>query len=91
MNGALLSIYLTPPFKIHPTARKEVPVPIIVKKTDFRRPRKRLYSSRLTFNNLTNLTKILMRQNSMQQVLFHFSRSTESIKIFSYYKKPWAI
>ena len=32
-----------------------------------------------------------MRQNSMQQVLFHFSRSTDNIKILSRYKKPWAI
>ena len=37
---------------------------------------------RLMFNNLTKLAKILTRENSMQQVLFNFSRSTGSIKNF---------
>ena len=42
---------------------------------------------RLMFNNLTKLTEILMRENSMQEILFYFSRSTGSIKTFSWYKK----
>ena len=37
--------------------------------------------SRLMFHNLTKVTKILMRKNPMQQVLFHFSRSISSFKI----------
>ena len=54
--------------------------------------RKILYLSRLMFNNLTNLTKILTGRNTLQQILFHSSRSTSSIKIFSLqYKKPWVI
>ena len=52
--------------------------------------RKRYYSSRLVFNNLAKLIKILTKK-SMQQVLFHFSRSAGSIKVFSLYKKPQAI
>ena len=36
--------------------------------------RKRCYSSRLIFNNLTKLTKILTQKKSLQQVLFHLSR-----------------
>ena len=54
--------------------------------------RKILYLSRLMFNNLTNLTKILTGRNTLQQILFHSSRSTSSIKIFSLQcKKPWVI
>ena len=30
----------------------------------------------------------LTKENLMQQVLFHFSKSTGSIKTFSYNKKP---
>ena len=51
---------------------------------------KRCYSSRLVFNNLAKLTKILTKK-SMQQVLFNFNRSASSIKVFSLYKKPQAI
>ena len=55
------------------------------------------------FNDFTKLTKIrylnertlnaagfvfLTKENLMQQVLFHFSKSTGSIKTFSYNKKP---
>ena len=45
------------------------------------------------FNKLRKLTKILKRDNSMQQVLFHFSRSAAvlrilvSIKNLGQYKK----
>ena len=52
-----------------------------------------LYSSRMIFNDKT--TKILMIKKSMWQVLFHFSRSTSSIKSFNiknlgqYKKLPW--
>ena len=35
----------------------------------------------MMFNNLTKLMKILMRENSLQQVLFHFSRFTGILKI----------
>ena len=49
-------------------------------------------------NSLTKPTKILMRENSMQQVLFHFSRSTAVLRIFfsmknlgQYKKIPWEI
>ena len=54
--------------------------------------RKRCYSSRLVFNNLAKLTKILTKK-SMQQVLFNFNRSASSIKVlacirnFRQYKK----
>ena len=68
---------------------------ILIKKKYFTWLRTRLYLPRLVFNNLKKLTAILARKNSMQQV-FHFSRSTGSIKIFSYKnlgqnkKLPWA-
>ena len=35
------------------------------------------------FNNLAKLTNILTRKDSVQQVLFHFSRDMGSINIFS--------
>ena len=54
-------------------------------------PRKRYCSSRLMFNNLTKLTKILSKKKSVQQVLFHFSRNTGNTKIFSLFKKPQVI
>ena len=43
------------------------------------------------FNNLTKVTKILTKKKSKQQLLFHFSRSTSSIKIFSKCKKSGSI
>ena len=42
-------------------------------------------------NNLTKLMKILMKKNSMQQVLFYVTSSASSIKIFSKYKKLGSI
>ena len=57
--------------------------------------RKKLYLSRLMFNNLTKLTRILYldQKNSMQQVLFHLFRARAvlvSIKNFGQYKNlPW--
>ena len=42
----------------------------------------------LVFNSLRKLTKIF--KNLLQQVLFHFSRGTGSIKIFIKYKN-WAV
>ena len=42
----------------------------------------------LVFNSLRKLTKIF--KNLLQQVLFHFSRGTGSIKIFSKYKN-WEV
>ena len=53
----------------------------IIEKTYFAWPRKWLNSFRLMFNNLIKLTKILTRENSMQQVLFHFSRSWPILRI----------
>ena len=38
---------------------------------------------RLMFINLTKLTKLLTRENSLQQVLFHFSSSMGNIRSFS--------
>ena len=45
----------------------------------------------LMFNNLRKLTKILTRTNSMQHILFHFSRNMGDIKIFSLHKKAGSI
>ena len=41
------------------------------------------YTHKLMFNNLTKVTKILITQNSVQQLLCHLSRSAGSIKIFN--------
>ena len=41
----------------------------------------KLFSSRLMFNNLTN-PFILTKKKSMFKVMFHFSKSTGSIKTF---------
>ena len=47
----------------------------------------------LMFNNLTELTKIFTRENSMQQVLLHFSRSTGSkfVKQKEHFAKHFAV
>ena len=45
--------------------------------------------SRIMFNNLTKLTKILTKKVNATD-LFHFGRITGSIKIFRWYKKLWA-
>ena len=47
-------------------------------------------NEKMAINNQPKITKILTRENSIQQVLFHFSRSMGSIKNFSLYKKPRA-
>ena len=39
------------------------------------------------FKNLKKLTKIKTRKNPMQQVWFHLSRSTGSIKLFKLVQK----
>ena len=41
------------------------------------------YTHKLMFNNLTKVTKILITQNSVQQLLCYLSRSAGSIKIFN--------
>ena len=45
--------------------------------------REKDYTHKLMFNNLAKLTRILITQNSVQQLLCHFSRSAGSIKVFS--------
>ena len=57
----------------------------IIKKIYFTWLRKRLYSSRLIFNNWSKLTKNLIKKISRQEILLHFSRSTGSVKIFSWH------
>ena len=44
---------------------------------------------RLMLNNLTKLMKILTRENSMKQVLFHFSRSTGITEFLISIKNLW--
>ena len=39
--------------------------------------------ARLIFDSLTKLMKILTKKNSLQQVLFHFSRSAGCIYLLS--------
>ena len=53
---------------------------------DFKKLTQIRYLNERTFNvaGFVSLTK----ENLMQQVLFHFSKSTGSIKAFSYNKKP---
>ena len=45
--------------------------------------REKDYTHKLMFNNLAKLKRILITQNSVQQLLCHFSRSAGSIKVFS--------